>query len=475
METINGEWYMKGCDPHDPTCVHSLKDLVFLIREVGFLPLFSNSITGFSVEERTPADVWWTGDPASDPWEWRKLLAVMDDIAYGKFFDQKAGFIAKEWFPAFANYRRNGYDFDALYDDGFASFRAKKIMDTLDLDEQMCGRDLLSNDLKELAGFGKGGEKNFPGILTELQMQTYLILNDFRQRRNKRGEGYGWHIACVSTPETKWGYDFVSDGYREKPTESWERICRQITSYFPSADDKQLQKVLGIRYPGTEDRQSEMKPAKPKPERVRKLKPYEFPYPENLLREIGLELVFGEDNYTPLTDDQMAGLDYAIGLLKSAERTVLKLRYEDRLTWRKVGTTRERSPERVRQIAQRAIRKLRHPSRVMYIRLGMQGNTERLEQQRAAEEARLKISPPIDDPKALLEYLDDITVGGMGLSVRSYNCLSREGVKTAGQLYRAITNDSAWLKSIHNLGKNGQTEIICALQKLGVPHESGGQ
>ena len=250
METINGEWYMKGCDRDDPQCVHSQAELIGLVQKTGFLPLFSNSIPGFSAEEHTQSSNWWSGDPDSDPWEWRKLLAADDRIAYGKFFDQKAGFVAKEWFPAFANCRRNGYDFDSLFDDGFASFRAKKIMDVFTLDERMCGREVLSNELKELAGFGKGGEKNFPGVLAELQMQTYLIMSDFRQRLNKRGEGYGWHIAVMSTPETKWGYDFVSSCYQEKPAESSVRICRHVSECFPAAQEAQIRKLVCSRSAG---------------------------------------------------------------------------------------------------------------------------------------------------------------------------------------------------------------------------------
>ena len=38
-------------------------------------------------------------------------------MAYGKFFDKKSGFISKKWFSYFANYRRDGYDFDALWDE----------------------------------------------------------------------------------------------------------------------------------------------------------------------------------------------------------------------------------------------------------------------------------------------------------------------------------------------------------------------
>ena len=42
-----------------------------------------------------------------------------------------------------------------------------------------------STDMKERAGFGKGGEKNFNGILTELQMQSYLIVKEFHHVMEK--------------------------------------------------------------------------------------------------------------------------------------------------------------------------------------------------------------------------------------------------------------------------------------------------
>ena len=58
MDTVAGEWIMKGCRRTDPECLHSPEDLRKLIRETGFLPLFSNEIPGFSVEERTPPDDW---------------------------------------------------------------------------------------------------------------------------------------------------------------------------------------------------------------------------------------------------------------------------------------------------------------------------------------------------------------------------------------------------------------------------------
>ena len=245
METVNGEWIMMGCSPDDPDCIHNTKQLKRLICRVGFLPLFSNTIPGFSVEERTVPYHWWTDDPEKDPWAWRQILARDPELAYGKFFDKKAGFIAREWFPALANYRRDGYDFDALCDDGLAPYRNIKLMEAFEPDEHMNSLEMLSFEAKQKAGFGKEGLKNFEGVLTQLQMQTYLIMSDFRQKINRKGQSYGWHIAALETPETKWGYDFVAGGYKEMPEESWERISGRLKEFFPSADDKAIRKVLG--------------------------------------------------------------------------------------------------------------------------------------------------------------------------------------------------------------------------------------
>lgn len=251
METVNGDFIMLGCDESDPSCLHGVENLISLVHTIGFLPLFSNVIPGFSVEERVPAYRWWTGDPKIDPWEWRMILAAHPDIAYGKFFNRSAGFVSKSFFPTFVNYRRNGYDFDALFEDELASYRAKKIMDVFELDEEAAGKELMSYEIKSLAGFGKdGGEKNFDGCLTELQMQTFLLLSDFRQKKNKKGIAYGWHIAAVETPETKWGRDFVTSAYVEDPMMSWQKIEDRMKTWFPEASDGQIKKVLGIKWPG---------------------------------------------------------------------------------------------------------------------------------------------------------------------------------------------------------------------------------
>lgn len=237
MIVENGEWIMKGASPRSKSLIHNCDELIEYVNRVGFLPLFSNDIEGFSAEEHADARYWWTGNTERDPWEWREQAAQSGKVAYGKFFRGRAGFISLEWLPVFANFRRDGYDFDSLYEEGLAKGRAKAIMELFDRQER-----LYSYEIKSLAGFGKGGLKNFSGMITDLQMQLYLVITDFRRRRNKRGEEYGMPVAGLQTPESVWGYELLSSNYGEEPERSAERIVSRMRELYPGADDKTVRR-----------------------------------------------------------------------------------------------------------------------------------------------------------------------------------------------------------------------------------------
>lgn len=250
MSVENGEWIMRGLDWDNPYRIRTWQELVNWINEIGFLPLFANELEGFSAEEHTSPDYWWSGDRREDPWEWREIVAASEQVAYGKFFGNKAGFISLEWLPYFVNCRRNGYDFDARYQDGLANRREKKIMDFFigeDEDGDAVYKDerILSTVLKKAAGFGKGGEKNYSGVITGLQMQTYLVIADFERRKNKRGEEYGMAVSIMLPPESIWGYEKVTAAYSEKPKESWDRIFEHLQKMYPAADGADIIRLIG--------------------------------------------------------------------------------------------------------------------------------------------------------------------------------------------------------------------------------------
>lgn len=248
-------WIMKGLSRDDPRCIRTAEELTERVLEIGFLPYFAGGVPGFSAEECVAADAWWTGDVERDPWVWRERIAAGHAVAYGKFFDGRAGFISPAWLPYFANSRRNGYDFDAKWQSGAASRREKAVMEHFvdvesDDEPAFTGAALRSTELKKMAGFGKGGEKNFPGILTGLQMQLYLVIAGFGRRQNRRGEPYGMAVSVLTAPESIWGYGLISSAYEEDPRDSWARIFERVRERFPKAGEEEILRLVGKRPEG---------------------------------------------------------------------------------------------------------------------------------------------------------------------------------------------------------------------------------
>ena len=57
-----------------------------------------------------------------------------------KILWKKVAFISAQWFSDFANFRRDGYDFDALYDDGLANYWDKELYELLERESILSGR-----------------------------------------------------------------------------------------------------------------------------------------------------------------------------------------------------------------------------------------------------------------------------------------------------------------------------------------------
>jgi hypothetical protein len=115
---------------------------------------------------------WHTENPDTDPWEWRmRVLDERNDVAYGKLFFKKSGYITKEWYPYFLAVRRGNISFDEAYADGTISHFAKRIYDAVSENGT-----LPLHVIKQLAGFSKEDKSGFDRAITELQMKMYLTM-----------------------------------------------------------------------------------------------------------------------------------------------------------------------------------------------------------------------------------------------------------------------------------------------------------
>lgn len=220
--------------------INSREELIEAIDAFGFLPFFANSIPGFSVEEHIAPACWWHGDTDEwSAWEWKGPVIRETGCAYGKFFEKKACYISREWFADFANYRRDGYDFDARYDDGLASSSDLRLYELVERNAP-----IISKELKALGDYRKGGVKGFDTVMNRLQAQCYVTISDFVYMRDRNGKPYGWGVAEYSTPETFMGESFTQAVYRRSPEESYDRILRHFMSLFPQEDAGKLKKFI---------------------------------------------------------------------------------------------------------------------------------------------------------------------------------------------------------------------------------------
>jgi len=194
---------------------------------------------GWGAEEETGIK-WHSGDPDTDPWEWRiRVFAERNDIAYSKIFFRKAGYITKEWYPYFLAARRGEKTFEDEYYDGLISNHAKRIYDTILENDR-----LPVHKIKQTAGFSRADKSKFDNALTELQMKMYLTMCDIYYNVSQKGEVYGFSSTEFCTVESFWSDEIITDANSIDKDEAVDVITRQILRLNPAANKDKIQKFI---------------------------------------------------------------------------------------------------------------------------------------------------------------------------------------------------------------------------------------
>ena len=217
--------------------IYSSAQLAELIQKVGFLPLLDSGIRGYSAEEMVSADCRYVLLPDGGwdwpLWKWKGEIATNGDCVYGKFFDKKAGFISRAWWPDFFNYRRCRYP--ALTEGSIE----EGIVFTL----QEHG-SLITRELRTACGFtGPKMRSKFDSYVTRLQMACRIVTEDFVYPCDKHGNEYGWGWALLTTPEQLLGTEACR--CERTPKESYKRRLAHFESILPNATHRQLTKLIG--------------------------------------------------------------------------------------------------------------------------------------------------------------------------------------------------------------------------------------
>lgn len=193
-------------------------------------------------------------------------------------------------------------------------------------------------------------------------------------------------------------------------------------------------------------------------------------YPRNLLTALTEKTEL--EPPANITSDILAGLHYVLSLLEEREREILRLRYEDPHTQAQIGAILGVSSERIRQIEQKTLRKLRTPPKWNYIKCGISGNMKRLAadsySRGYAEGYKMGYKngdhdarKNVEAPKIPDEMLN-LPIEALGLSVRAFNCLKAARCELIGDVFRL---DEERIIRMRNLGKISADEIARALHK----------
>jgi len=234
-----------------PRQVKGFGDFLVVLDEAGFSLGGGSSDGVYAIVDRGWADVpphetplrWHTGDAETDPWQWRmRVLAERTDIAYGKIFFRKSGYLTKKWVPYFLAVRRGtpaSATFVDAYDAGTMSYMAKRVFDVIDESGAMP-----VHTLKQLVNVAKDEKAAFERALADLQMKMFLTVAGEQQKISKDGEAYGWSSKIFCTTESFWGEEVFAQAAVMDRREAIDAITAQIYTLNPNADAKKVRKFI---------------------------------------------------------------------------------------------------------------------------------------------------------------------------------------------------------------------------------------
>lgn len=168
----------------------------------------------------------------------------------------------------------------------------------------------------------------------------------------------------------------------------------------------------------------------------------EHPWPYNLMYDVCGEIMF-------FSKDHEAGLNEALSRLSSKERDIIIFRYKDGISLREIGDRYGVTRERIRQIEEKAVKKLSVCGTMDLILYG------------AKEAENRKRGAGLNSRETTVRT---IPIEKAGLSNRSYHALVKAGVVTVGGLIDIAERRSAG--SLPYIGVKSEAEIYETAKKI---------
>ena len=213
--------------------------MLSLIKEFQLIPFFAGPVPGFSIEEHTPPENWFTEENLG-PWDWKIGCIQSGDIAYGQFLcGGKAAFATVDVYREIMNWRRSLPKYKPTPDQ-------QKVLDYVEEHGS-----ITVPELRKLMGIAKAAAD---AMLARIQMQARIVTGDIeRVYRGADLKYNGWQRSSFCTPEALFEeLDFPFPGFRPRtlhssltPSESLEFLKDTIRTACGDVPEKLLMRILG--------------------------------------------------------------------------------------------------------------------------------------------------------------------------------------------------------------------------------------
>ncbi len=171
-----------------------------------------------------------------------------------------------------------------------------------------------------------------------------------------------------------------------------------------------------------------------------------------------IELLLGEDAEAPV--DFVGTLYYVLSGLSTREAETFILYYSTEMDYSDIGERYGVTRERIRQIVAKTTRKLQHFSRRTLLEVGIRENMASIEVKSYTRGYEDGYKDGKEKAKAEAVGADaylQTPIEELDLSVRTFNCLVRAGVRTVGDV---VDMGKEKVMMIRNLGRRSYDELV---------------
>ncbi len=222
--------------------IHTFDDFCPALRQAGFSLGGPNDKGIFSLSRYYgPGVTWHTGDPQTDPWEWRmRSVEECRDMAYGNLFFRRAGWVTLDWYPYFVAVRREGKPLEQLYQEGYISQIAYGIYGLI----REYG-EVSMHEMKVSLNITRETRSAFQAALVHLQMLLLITVCGSQYKCGKNGQPYGWPTTVFCSVERFFGGTGIAGQAQEIGKErAAQKIAGQVRLLNPQVEEQVLQEFI---------------------------------------------------------------------------------------------------------------------------------------------------------------------------------------------------------------------------------------